>query len=53
MSNRAFRAAWAVVGMLMLALAIFSAVAGPPRVPNLDDIIRATVSTPHDRVSQA
>ncbi len=53
MSNRGLPAAWAVVGVLTLALLVFSALAGPPRVPSLEDIIRATVSTPHERLSMA
>ena len=53
MSKRGLPAAWAVVGMLALGLLVFSALTGPPRVPSLEDIIRATVSTPHERLSMA
>lgn len=53
MSNQGLAAAWAVVGALALALWVISVIAGPPKLPTLQDIIRATVSTPHERVSMA
>jgi len=53
MSNRGLAAAWAVVGVLVLVLLMLSALSGAPRVPSLEEIIRATVSTPHERLSMA
>lgn len=49
MFHRVLPAAWVVVGMLVLGLALISALAGPPNQPSLDDIIRANVNPPHDR----
>lgn len=46
-------AAWLMVALLILGLAMFSAIAGPPKLPSLDDIIRANVAPPHERLSLA
>ena len=53
MSIRNLRAAWILVGLLMVFLGLVSAIAGPPKLPSFDDLMRASVRTPHERVSLA
>lgn len=51
MPKHGLPSAWLVVGLLVLALALFSEVVGPPHLPSLDQLIRATVTVPHERLS--
>ena len=44
-----FSAAWIIAAVLLLALAVLSAVSHPPRLPSNDDIARASVRVPHER----
>lgn len=44
-----FQAAWIIVGVLLLVLALISAVSYPPRVISEDDLARASVRVPHER----
>ncbi len=44
-----FAAAWLMVGVLLLALAVISAVSDPPRLPSEDEVARASTHVPHER----
>ncbi len=44
-----FAAAWLMVGVLLLALAVISAVSDPPRLPSEDELARASTRVAHER----
>ncbi|HLI11355.1 MAG TPA: hypothetical protein VKY65_07115 [Alphaproteobacteria bacterium] len=53
MSHRNARSAWALVALLLVLLGVVSAIAGAPKLPSQDELMRAYVRTPHERLSMA
>ena len=46
-----FPAAWIIVGVLLLGLALISVVSNPPKPPSLDELARASLRIPHERAN--
>jgi hypothetical protein len=51
MPTRGLMAAWAVVVVLAIGLAVVSTFVHPERGPSLEEIIRANLAPHHDRIS--
>ena len=51
MPKRGLRAAWGVVALLVVVLALLSSFIQPSRGPSLDELIRANLAPRHDRIS--
>ncbi|HEY6334817.1 MAG TPA: hypothetical protein VI113_02920 [Alphaproteobacteria bacterium] len=51
MPTRGLMAAWAVVALFVIVLAVASSFVQPASGPSLDEIIRANLAPHHDRIS--
>jgi len=51
MAKHGLHAAWGVVALLVVVLALLSSFVQPPSGPSLDELIRANLAPRHDRIS--